>query len=146
MNENELLTLAIREAVKAHGDVMNKDGTPYILHPIRLMMAAHGPTDQAVAILHDTIEDTDLTLEKLTALGFPSYIVLAVDDLTKRSGEEYEDFLHRIWLNPIAVRVKLLDLYDNIDVTRLPELGEWELQRTAKYHRAIQFLKGAPAK
>ncbi len=145
MNENELLILAIRLAVEAHGYQMNKDGTPYILHPIRLMMAAENPTDKAVAILHDTIEDTDLTLDQLRAMNIPDKIINAVDCLTKRDGEEYEAFLYRLSFNPIAVRVKLLDLYDNIDVTRLPELGEWELKRTAKYHRAIRFLKGVPA-
>lgn len=138
-----LLVTAISLAVAAHGHVINKDGTPYILHPIRLMMQATTEEEKIVAILHDTIEDTDLTLDQLREESFSDEIIAALDCLTKREGEPYEDFIERIAHNPLAIRVKLLDLYDNIDVTRLPELGDWELQRTAKYHRAIQRLKAA---
>ena len=136
-----LLPRAIELAAKAHGTTMNKDGTPYILHPLRLMMAADGYPAKIVAVLHDTIEDTPLTLSELLAEGFPVNILEALEDVTKREGEEYEAFIERIARNPLAVQVKLLDLYDNIDVTRLPELGDWELKRTAKYHRAILRLK-----
>lgn len=140
-NDRDLLPMAIEMAVKAHRGVLNRDGTPYILHPLRLMMRAKGYADQIVAVLHDTIEDTPLTLQDLTEAGFPAEIVLAVDALTKREGEGYEGFIERIALNSLAVRVKLLDLYDNIDVTRLPELSERDLQRTLKYHHAILRLK-----
>lgn len=93
-----------------------------------------------VAILHDTVEDTDVTLEALRA-EFPTSIVEAVDCLTKRAGEEYQAAIERVATNPLATTVKLLDLHDNLDLTRLAELGEWELARTKKYHDAIQFLK-----
>lgn len=137
------LPRAIELAVKAHDTTMNKDGTPYILHLLRLMMAADGYPAKIVAVLHDTIEDTPLTLQALADEGFPHRILEALDAVTKREGEadDYEAFIERIVLNPLAVEVKLLDLYDNIDVTRLPVLGDWELQRTAKYHRAILRLK-----
>ena len=152
-----LLPLAIALAVDAHGTAMNKDGTPYILHPLRLMLQAQTEQEQIVAVLHDTLEDTDLTPERIIAAGkavsptgFTSDILDALDCLTKRAEEkdDYEAFIRRIATNPLAIRVKLLDLvgkcadeYDNIDVTRLPEIGDWELKRTAKYHRAILFLK-----
>jgi hypothetical protein len=141
MESRDLLPVAIRLAVEAHGSVIGKDGAPYILHPLRLMMKGASYDEQIVAVLHDTIEDTPLTLSALTVAGFPARIVEAVDAVTNRPGEDYEAFLERIALNPLAVKVKLLDLYDNIDVTRLASLGEKELQRTAKYHRAISRLK-----
>jgi len=139
----DLLPIAIQMAAHAHGGTINKDGSPYILHPIRLMMRARGYAEQIVAVLHDTVEDTSLTLARLQEAGFPREVVAAVDALTKREGEEYASSIERVAGNPLAARVKLLDLYDNIDVTRLPELGEWELQRTAKYHRAILRLREA---
>lgn len=141
MSYRDLLLIAIKMAVDAHGSTINKDGTPYILHPIRLMMRANGYAEQIVSILHDTIEDTPLTLEDLRNAGFPEELVTAVGAVTKREGEDYEAFIERIALDPLATRVKLLDLYDNIDATRLPELSEKDLARIARYHRAIQRLK-----
>ena len=142
------LHVALRIAVEAHGAKINKDGTPYILHPLRLMLRANGYLEQIVAVLHDTVEDTYITLEYLESAGFSDEIVEAVDALTKRDEEKdgdggYHAFIERVAQNPLATRVKLLDLYDNIDVTRLPTLGEWELKRTAKYHAAIRLLKQA---
>ena len=141
MESRDLLPVAIRMAVEAHGSSIGKDGTPYILHPLRLMMKANGYDEQIVAVLHDTIEDTSLTLGDLEAAGFSRCIVDAVAAVTKRLGEDYDAFLERISLDSLAVGVKLLDLYDNIDVTRLPTLGDKELQHTAKYHRAIARLE-----
>jgi (p)ppGpp synthase/HD superfamily hydrolase len=141
MNYRDLLALAIRIAANAHGDDLNKDGTPYILHPLRLMMQADSYEAKIVAVLHDTIEDTALTLYDLHVAGFDDTIVSAVDALTKRDDEPYEDAIGRVAADRLATTVKLLDLQHNIDVTRLPELGESELQRTARYHRAIQRLK-----
>ena len=138
---NEVLAMAVGMAAVSHAGTMNKDGTLYLLHPLRLMMKAKTIPEQIVAVLHDTIEDTDLTLDKLIEYEFPPEIIAALDALTKREGEDYKAFIERIALNPLAVKVKLLDLYDNIDVTRLPELGDWELKRTAKYHRAIKRLE-----
>ena len=141
MDYRLLLPRAIEMAAKEHGNVMNKDGSPYILHPLRLMMKAEGYADKIVAVLHDTLEDTLLTAGCLEDEGFPAEIINAIEAITKREGEDYETFIERIALNSLAVRVKLLDLYDNIDVTRLPELGDRELERAAKYHRAIKRLK-----
>ena len=143
MEYRDLLPVAIRLAVEAHGATLGKDGTPYILHPLRLMTRAQGYAEQIVAVLHDTVEDTDLTLEQLREKGFPDEIIAAVDALSRAESESYEAFIERIAQNPLATSVKLLDLYDNIDATRLPELGDKELQRLAKYHRAILRLKAS---
>ncbi len=141
MEYRDLLPLAIHLAVEAHGATIGKDGTPYILHPLRLMTRANGYAEQIVAVLHDTVEDTYLNCDLLREEGFPDEILDAVDALTREDGETYEAFIDRIAENPLATSVKLLDLHDNIDATRLPELGEKELQRIAKYHRAIIRLK-----
>lgn len=140
MNHRDLLPVAIALAVGVHGGVVGKDGTPYILHPLRLMMKASGYAEQIVAVLHDAVEDTALTLQELTDKGFPYDIVSAVGAVTKKPGEDYEAFIERIAADPLAARVKLLDLYDNIDLTRLAQIGEMDLQRAAKYHRAIVRL------
>ncbi|MBC7808371.1 MAG: GTP pyrophosphokinase [Akkermansiaceae bacterium] len=141
MEYRDLLPIAIHLAVEAHGATIGKDGTPYILHPLRLMTRANGYAEQIVAVLHDTVEDTYLNLDILREEGFPKEIRNAVGALTRKDGETYEEFIERIAENPLATAVKLLDLYDNIDATRLPELGDKELQRIAKYHRAIVRLK-----
>lgn len=138
--ECAVLVKAIRMAVLAHGDQMNKDGTPYILHPLRLMMQAQTCAAKVLAVLHDVVEDTPVTATDILDAGFPEDVRTALAAVTKREGEDYEAFIERISADPLAVDVKLLDLYDNIDVTRLPVLGDWELARTAKYHRAILKL------
>lgn len=136
------MPLAVEIAAKAHRGVTGKDGQPYILHPLRLMMRATTDDERIVAVLHDTVEDTDLSLDDLTRAGFPEQVVAAVGALTRRGGETYEEFIDRVALDPLASRVKLLDLYDNIDLTRLSAVGDSELARAARYHRAIRQLKG----
>lgn len=140
-----MVSTAFAIAAKAHEGVVNKDGTAYILHPARLATrcADQDHDAQTVAILHDVIEDTPVTLDDLWVAEFPSRLIEAIDAMTKREGEEYGDFIERIALNPLAARIKILDIEDNIDVLRLPVVGEWELQRTAKYHRAWKRLKEA---
>jgi len=144
MGHRDLLPVAIALAVQAHGGGIGKDGTPYILHPLRLMMKADGYAEQTVAVLHDAVEDTLLTLRDLEDAGFPKETVGAIGAVTKRPGEDYEAFIERIAADPRAARVKLLDLHDNIDLTRLAEVGEADLQRAAKYHRAIVRLSRLP--
>ena len=143
MEYRDLLPVALKMAVDAHGGVIGKDGTPYILHPLRLMMQAKDYAEQITAILHDAVEDTPLTLKHLEEAGFPSEIVAAIEAVTKRPDESYEAFIERIARNPLAVRVKRLDLRDNLNVMRLAELGEAELVRIARYHRALRRLEQA---
>jgi (p)ppGpp synthase/HD superfamily hydrolase len=143
-DEAELKSLvpqAIRLAVDAHGETVCKDGRPYIEHPLRLMTRARTDAEKIVAVLHDTIEDTSLTLEDLEKRGFPRELISAIDSVTHREGETYEDYIERVALDPLAAKVKLLDLHDNIDLTRLPVVEEKDLKRAAKYHRAIRRLE-----
>ena len=93
-----------------------------------------------VALLHDVVEDSDWTLEALVAEGFPPHIVDAIDCLTSRDGEIYGDFITRVLANPLAARVKVLDIEDNMDMTRLGEVTDKDMERLRKYHAARQRL------
>ncbi|MBN1659339.1 MAG: HD domain-containing protein [Anaerolineae bacterium] len=137
------LDRAILIAAQAHLGQVDKVGEPYVLHPLRVMMAVEGETEQTVAALHDVVEDsTEWTLERLRGEGFSEEVVEAVDHLTRREGETYEAFVERAAGNPIARRVKLADLADNMDIRRLRVLGEKEVERLRRYHAAWRVLRG----
>jgi len=137
------LERAIAIAAMAHEDQPDKGGAPYILHPLRVMLAVTTPEARMAAVLHDVVEDGDVTLEQLRAEGFPAAVVEAVDALTKREHEEddYEAFIRRAALNPIAREVKLADLRDNSDLSRIAEPTEKDRTRIEKYKRAIAYLQ-----
>jgi (p)ppGpp synthase/HD superfamily hydrolase len=93
-----------------------------------------------VGLLHDVVEDSPTTLDDLRREGFPEYIVQAVDCLTKREGEPYDQFVDRTKTNKLAIAVKLNDLEDNMDVRRAPRLEEKDLERLNKYLKAWHQL------
>lgn len=128
-----LLEKAIALAVEAHRGQKDRAGKPYILHPLRVMARVQTEDEKVVAILHDVAEDTPWTSEKLAAEGFPSHIIEALDCVTKRDGEVYEQFVERSASNPIARQVKLADLEDNMDLRRLREVTERDLPRLNRY-------------
>jgi len=127
---------AIAFAVEAHRGVPGRSGQPYILHPLRVMFSCETEVERIVAVLHDVVEDTDCTFEDLRKKGFSEEVLAALDCVTKRDGESYEDFVERAAANPVARRVKLADLKDNMDLNRLPSLGEKDLARMQKYVKA----------
>jgi (p)ppGpp synthase/HD superfamily hydrolase len=99
-------------------------------------------------VLHDVLEDTDLSRADLESEGFSKAVLDAVEALTRRSDETYEDFLHRVSLNPIALRVKLADLEDNLDASRIAQPTERDVRRMEKYRAARTLLEsvgGSPA-
>jgi len=102
------------------------------------MMRGHTPEEQIVAVLHDVVEDSDWTLEQLAAEGFPPEIVDAIACLTHRENESYDEFIDRILPNPLATRVKRLDLEDNMTLTRLHQLTDKDVERLHRYHKAYQ--------
>jgi len=135
-NLNQLLAKAVAIAATAHQNQVDKANAPYILHPLRLMLRAQSPLEQIVAVLHDVVEDSDWTLEKLAAEGFPSTAIAAIDCLTRRAPETYDEFIERVLTNPLATRVKRYDLEDNMTLTRMVTLTEKDLQRLQRYHAA----------
>jgi hypothetical protein len=134
---------AIALAVEAHKGQRDKAGQTYILHPQRVMLRLDTEHERMAAILHDVVEDTPYTLERLRELGYPEEVLGALDCLTRRTGESYEAFIERVLPHPLARRVKLADLEDNMDVKRLPTVGPKETERLARYRAAWSRLKGA---
>jgi (p)ppGpp synthase/HD superfamily hydrolase len=131
---------AIALATEAHRGQTRPDGTAYILHPLRVMLSLQDERDQVAGVLHDVVEDSPVTLEELRRRGYDAEVVEAVDRLTRREGESYEDFIERAAGNPRARRVKLADLADNLDIRRLPEFSPRDVARMARYHRAWRRL------
>jgi (p)ppGpp synthase/HD superfamily hydrolase len=130
---------AIALAVEAHKGQRDKAGQTYVLHPLRVMMRLEGELERMAAVLHDVVEDSPYTLERLRALGYPEEVLGALDCLTKREGETYEAFVVRP--NTLARRVKLADLEDNMDVRRLPAVTPKDAERLARYRAAWSRLK-----
>ena len=134
------LQRALEIAVEAHRGQLQKDGLPYVLHPIKLMQSVCTFEEQVAALLHDVVEDTDWTLDNLRDEGFTQPILNAVECLTHSEGVSYEDYIEGISKDPIARSVKLADLSDNMDLRRLPALKAKDLVRMEKYHKAWQRL------
>ncbi len=131
---------AILIAAQAHSGQRDKAGAPYILHPLRLMMRMESEDAMIAAVLHDVVEDSDWTLERLREEGFSEEILQAVDCLTRRDDESYDEFIARARANPIARRVKIADLEDNMNVKRIGEMTQKDLARIEKYHCAWRAL------
>lgn len=138
---NSLVRLAYEICGTAHAGQADKAGMPYHLHPERVAARCSTDAETIVALLHDSIEDTDITPEYLFNKGFPQYIVEGVLSVTKREGESYEDFVARAKQNPIGRMVKIHDLEDNMDIRRLPDLDDKTFERLRKYLKAYHFLK-----
>ncbi len=141
MEEERTLEDAIQLAVQAHRGQVEKAGQPYSLHVLRVMLALEGDTARMAGVLHDVVEDTPYTLEQLREMGYPSVVLEALNCLTRRSGETYGAFIERIKPNPLARRVKIADLEDNMDLRRLPTVREKDLERLKRYREAWGELK-----
>ncbi len=137
-----LVEKAIALAVEAHAGMMDKQGKPYILHPLHLMMQMDTAEEMITAVLHDIIEDTPITLADLRQEGFPEKVLEALTLLTHDTAStSYEDYVAAIKLNSLACKVKLADLAHNMDVRRLPQMGMKDFGRLEKYRRAWDVLK-----
>ena len=138
---DQLLARAISIALEAHRGATDKAGMPYAGHIMRVMQAGKTYDEKIVGVLHDLVEDTDWTFDRLLDEGFPVYIVDALRCVTKTSEDEpYEDFIKRVKSNPLAVAVKINDLSDNMDIRRLSELTDKDVQRLRKYLQAYREL------
>jgi (p)ppGpp synthase/HD superfamily hydrolase len=140
-NIESLLVKAISIAKDAHQYQVDKYGAPYIGHITRVMNAGNSVEEKMVGILHDIVEDTDWTFERLLEEGFSESIVDAVRCLTKTDeNEDYEDFIERVTKNPLAIVVKINDLSDNLDIKRMPEVKTEDIKRLNKYLKAYRKL------
>ena len=134
------LEKSLQIALNAYKGKTDKAGKTYILHPLRIMARMKTEEEMAVALLHDAIEDSDITAEYLLEEGIPQTIVDAVVLVTKTSGENYEDFINKLSSNKLASTVKKADIEDNINVLRLDSLKTSDLERIRKYHKAWKVL------
>ena len=134
------LERAIEIAARTHAGQTDKGGAPYILHPLRVMLRVAPGAQQIVAVLHDVVEDSDVTFEDLEREGFSAEVVKGLRAVTKVEGESYEDFVARAALDPVGKAVKLADLMENSDLSRIAEPSRKDLERVEKYGRAIAYL------
>ena len=137
-----LIEKAIAIAVEAHKGQEDKAGDPYILHPLRVMFQMETREEMIAAVLHDVLEDTPITPDQLKEKGFSETVLEALDSVTKKAGEKYEDFVQRAALHPIGKKIKLADLRDNMDLSRLEEITDEDIKRVKKYHGALKIIKG----
>jgi (p)ppGpp synthase/HD superfamily hydrolase len=131
---------AISFAVKAHRGRKDKAGAVYVLHPLRVMLRMKTKNERIVAVLHDVVEDTKYSIEDLRKAGYSDKILKAIDHLTHDRGEAYEQFIKRVKLNSLARGVKIADLKDNLDLSRIKRPKERDLRRMKKYRRALKEL------
>ncbi len=137
-----LINKAIELAAKAHDGQLDKAGKPYIFHPLRVMLNVNGGEyEQCAAVLHDVLEDTDTTAGDLESEGFPKEIIDAVCLLTRTEGEDYMEYVRRLKSNPIARAVKLADLADNMDMSRIKNPTARDYERLEKYKKAKAILE-----
>jgi hypothetical protein len=136
-----LIDISLKIAIDAHNGQVDKAGSPYILHPIRLMLKMKDEKSMSAAILHDVVEDSDISEGDLRSRGIPDEVIKAVLCLTKKENESYDLFVERVLKNKIAIQVKIADIEDNINTLRLPNLSNEDLKRLRKYHSAWKKLK-----
>lgn len=136
---------AIELAVKIHKGQVDKYGRPYILHPLRVMFRLESEVEQIVGILHDVVEDSDLSFDDLRQMGYSEAIITALDGVTRRDSETYEEFVLRSKQQPVSRRVKLADLEDNMDIRRLSsKLTGKDFARLQRYRKAWEQLRLDP--
>lgn len=113
---SQYLHKAIKIACEAHQGQSSINGEPYILHPLRLLIKAKSNEERIIAILHDVIEKTNISLADLKNKGFDQNIISSIDSLSRRRSESYIEYIERLMQNKISVKIKLLDLADNIKI------------------------------
>jgi (p)ppGpp synthase/HD superfamily hydrolase len=134
------LERAIEIAAAAHAGQADKAGQPYILHPIKVMLRVSTEYERIAAVLHDVVEDTEVTLEQLRTEGFPPPVLSAIEALTKRPGESRLQAAARAITDPIARVVKLADNAENMDLSRIANPTEKDYARLQEYEQVRAFL------
>lgn len=137
----QTLERAIAIAATAHAGQVDKGGAPYIFHPLKVMLRMSSLEERIVAVLHDVVEDCGISLDDLRKEGFSEAVLSAIESVTKVPGESYEDFVERAAQNPIGRVVKLADLEENSDLSRIASPSWEDLERIEKYRRAIGRLR-----
>ena len=133
---------ALRICFDCHKDQVDKTGLPYVFHPFHLAEQMTDEISTICALLHDVVEDTELTFDDLEKKGFPAEVTDVLRLLTHADDVPYFDYIEKISHNPIARQVKLADLAHNSDLSRMndSEIDEWAIKRTEKYKKATEML------
>ena len=132
---------AVVIAAEGHAGQLDKAGNPYLLHPLRVMLRLDTDEERMAGVLHDVVEDCGWSIDDLRAEGFSEVVLRAVEAVTKREGESYDDFVTRAAADPIGRRVKLADLEDNCDLSRISNPTTKDFERIEKYKRAIAKIR-----
>ncbi len=136
----DLTKKALKLCFESHKNQVDKSDMPYVFHPFHLAEQMTDETTTVVALLHDVVEDTDVSFKDLEKQGFSDEIISALKLLTHDESVPYMDYIEAIKKNSIATKVKLADLKHNSDLTRLTVVDEKALGRKEKYEKAIKFL------
>ena len=137
----KLTKKAMEVAYFAHKNQLDKGGIPYIYHPIHIAEQMNDEVSVCAALLHDVVEDTGLTFQELSDMGFPYRVIEVLKLLTHSENMSYMDYIRGIKSDSVATAIKLCDLRHNSDLTRLDVIGEYEKMRVKKYKEAIEFLE-----
>jgi len=131
---------ALKLCFDAHKEQVDKTGLPYVFHPFHLAEQMDDEIATVCALLHDVIEDTEITLEELGEMGFPREVLDVLRLLTHDAAVPYMDYVKQIATHPVATKVKIADLHPNSDLSRLDVVDEWAERRNAKYREALRIL------
>jgi (p)ppGpp synthase/HD superfamily hydrolase len=150
------LEKAIKIAVEAHTGQVDKGGNPYILHPLRVMLSLNSKEERIVGVLHDVVEDCEgWTWERLKDQGCSDEIIEALKSVSKTLEEEkkfkemddpddkmdhYLRFIQRAKANKIGRNVKAADIRDNLDISRIDDITESDINRLNRYKKALSIL------
>ena len=143
MRRGEMLGKMLVLVTNAHSGQYDKGGTPYILHPLKVMhyLKTNDEELQCIALGHDVIEDTDTTYRDLEENGISQRVINGIKALTKLPGETLDEYKHRVFANQDAMLVKLCDLRHNSDIRRLKGITEKDIKRMTKYHQFYLEIK-----
>lgn len=144
-----LLETAIRMAAKVHRGQVDRFGKPYVLHVMRVMMSGEDFDEQVLGALHDVLERSALTEDDILKKGFSPRVVKALKQITRIPEETYEQYIDRVVQDNLAIRVKLHDLADKMDLLHVEQLDPADLKRynkqLAAYHRMKKLVAEAKA-
>ena len=134
---------ALKLMYEKHKDQVDKQGIPYVFHPFIVANNMETEEETIVALLHDIVEDTDMTLDDLQKLGFSDTVIEAIDTLTHKDNEEYSDYIKRISKNKLATKVKIADLHHNMDITRFTNtiIPDSYFKKYQIYEQSLLFLE-----
>lgn len=139
--QNKNIEKALKIAYKAHENQFDKGGEPYINHPLHIAKMLNCEDEIITALLHDVMEDTNITKKDLIDFGFNENVINALSCLTRKRNEDYFSYINKIKSNILAKKIKILDLEHNLDIKRLSKITNKDLQRIEKYKKALAILK-----